>query len=199
MRGVVRPGPSPFVLLAFGPILVAAFAWSASLGQLVRAGAIAELAGGLLLWTLLEYVFHRFLFHIVPSAAWLRERQQHLLHHQTPEEPAYYVVPLWISLPVAVAVWALLRAAVGSWSRAALMTAGVILGYLAYEVVHYGVHAGGGGGRLVRFWRRHHFYHHYADDRRCYGFTTPLWDYVFGTGPAPDPARRSRAAAESTR
>src|SRR5439155_1666997 len=106
MRGVVRPGPSPFVLLAFGPILVAAFAWSASLGQLVRAGAIAELAGGLLLWTLLEYVFHRFLFHIVPSSAWLRERQQHLLHHQTPEEPAYYVVPLWISLPVAVAAWA---------------------------------------------------------------------------------------------
>src|SRR5439155_801282 len=40
MRGVVRPGPSPFVLLAFGPILVAAFAWSASLGQLVRAGAV---------------------------------------------------------------------------------------------------------------------------------------------------------------
>ena len=193
MRGVVRPGPSPFVLLAFGPILVAAFAWSASLGQLVRAGAIAELAGGLLLWTLLEYVFHRFLFHIVPSAAWLRERQQHLLHHQTPEEPAYYVVPLWISLPVAVAVWALLRAAVGSWPRAALMTAGVILGYLAYELVHYRVHRAGGGG-LVRFWRRHHFYHHYADDHRCYGFTTPLWDNVFGTGP-----RRSRAVAESTR
>src|SRR5439155_254249 len=101
--------------------------------------------------------------------------------------------------PVAVAGWALLRGAVGSGSRAALLSAGGRLGWRASEVVHYGVRAGGGGGRLVRFWRRHHFYHHYAGDRRCCGFRTPLWDYVFGTGPAPDPARRSRAAAESTR
>src|SRR5439155_11328320 len=73
--------------------------------------------------------------------------------------------------------------------------AGVILGYLAYEVVHYGVHAGGGGGRLVRFWRRHHFYHHYADDRRCYGFTTPmglrLWDRT-GAGSRSPIASRGR-------
>ena len=199
MRGIVSSGPSRLALFAFAPLVVGAFVWNAVLGQRAAAVAAAEFTGGIVLWTLLEYLFHRFLFHIVPSSPWLRERQQHLLHHQTPEEPAYFVVPLWVSLPLATVVWAALRVIVGSWPGAALATAGVIVGYIAYELVHYRVHQDGGGSRLVRFWRRHHFYHHYADDQRCYGFTTPLWDYVFGTGPVRRPARQSPAAARTNR
>jgi len=199
MRGIVSSGPSRRALFAFAPLVVGALIWNVVPGQFAAGAALTEAAGGVILWTLLEYLFHRFLFHIVPSSAWLRERQQHLLHHQTPEEPAYYVVPLWLSLPLAGATWAGLHALLGSWPGAALMTAGVILGYVAYELVHYRVHSDRAGNRLVRFWRRHHFYHHYADDERCYGFTTPLWDYVFGTGPARRAARRSRPAAETIR
>ncbi|MGH7751288.1 MAG: sterol desaturase family protein [Gemmatimonadales bacterium] len=192
-------GTSRLALLAFAPLVAGAVAWNAALGRLAPGTTMAELAAGLVVWTILEYGFHRFLFHIVPSSAWLRQRQQHLLHHETPDDPTYFVVPLWISIPLAAGVWALLRAALGSGPGAALVTAGVMLGYVAYELVHYRVHQGGRGGRLVRFWRRHHLYHHYADDHRCYGFTTPLWDYVFGTGPVRGPLRRSRTPAASTR
>ena len=194
MRGIATRvgGPSRWALFAFVPLIGGALAWSAMSGRVSPGAALAEVAGGMILWTLLEYVFHRFLFHIVPSSAWLRERQQHLLHHETPDEPAYYVVPLWISLPLAGAVWIGLRALLGSWPDAPLATSGVIIGYVAYELVHYRVHSDRAGNRLVRFWRRHHFYHHYADDERCYGFTTPVWDYVFGTGPVRGAVRRSR-------
>ena len=29
--------------------------------------------------------------------------------------------------------------------------------------------------------RRTHFYHHFTNNKRCFGVTSPLWDYVFGT------------------
>ena len=180
---LVRPGPSRIALVAYAPIVAGFVAWNARAGRLGGWEWVLEVAGGLALWTLLEYLFHRFLFHIVPSSPWLVERQQHLQHHRTPLEPAYFVVPLSLSFPIAFGTWGLLRLALGSWDRAALVTTGLILGYVAYELVHYSVHQRTGGGRLLRFWRRHHFYHHYKDDHRCYGFTTPLWDLVFGTMP----------------
>lgn len=188
----VRPrgGPSLKALIAYVPIVAGALAWSAAAARPAAWEWVLEPAVGFALWTLLEYLFHRFLFHIVPASPWLLERQQHLQHHRAPKEPAYYVVPLAISLPIALGVWLVLRVGLGDGARAALVAVGVILGYVAYELVHYGVHRGGGGGRLMRLWRRHHFYHHYTDDHRCYGFTTPLWDWVFGTGP--DRARRAR-------
>jgi sterol desaturase/sphingolipid hydroxylase (fatty acid hydroxylase superfamily) len=191
MTAPVRPGPSRRALFAFAPLVGGALAWNAARGTLFGWAAPAELAAGLLLWTLLEYVFHRYLFHIVPTAPWLLERQQHLRHHATPQERAYYVVPLGITVPLAGIVWGLLRVALGSWPAAALATAGVMTGYVAYELIHYRVHQGAGRNRIVRFWRRHHLYHHYADDQRCFGFTTPLWDWVFGTAP-PRVRRRVR-------
>ncbi len=178
----VKPGPPRIALLAFVPLLSGAVVWNAAAGRLAGGGWTVEIAGGLGLWTLVEYLGHRFLFHFVPRSAWLLERQQHLAHHQSPSEPAYYVVPLWFTIPVALLIWGALGLVAGG-PRAALLTAGTVLGYIAYELIHYEIHRGREGGPLMRFWRRHHFHHHFTDADRCFGFTTPFWDWVFGTGP----------------
>jgi hypothetical protein len=122
------------------------------------------------------------MFHLIPSSPWLLKRHLHLQHHRTPLDPAHYVVPLWFSMPMALGVWALLRLALGVWERAGLVTTGAILGYVAYELVHYSIHEGKGSGPFLRFWRRHHFYHYFTDPHRCFGITTSLWDLVFRTG-----------------
>jgi sterol desaturase/sphingolipid hydroxylase (fatty acid hydroxylase superfamily) len=58
---------------------------------------------------------------------------------------------------------------------------GVWAGFLYYEAVHYRVHLTRGQGRFIGRQRRAHFHHHFRAPDRCFGVTTPLWDYVFGT------------------
>lgn len=133
---------------------------------------MAAPVAGLLLWTLVEYLIHRFAFHGFAP---------HYRHHADPTDPRYIVAPLWLSLAGAAAVWILAAIATGSWSRAALVVAGLLSGYLAYELVHLRIHSADPGGSLLRALRRYHYYHHFADEHACYGVTSPVWDRVFHT------------------
>lgn len=179
---VSHPGPAPYALGAYAPLLVGGATWSGVTGNFAWWQPAAYAAAGLALWSILEYLFHRHVFHIVPRAPWLLERQQHLQHHRLPSEPAFQVVPLRYSMPIAIGLTASLRLALGTWPAAILIASGVVTGYLGYELVHYWIHMGGRAGSVLRRLRRHHFYHHYRDDERCFGVTTPIWDLVFGTG-----------------
>lgn len=154
----------------FGPLLVVALAWSA------RAGEAAWVAPGLLLWTILEYLMHRFAFHGFAP---------HYDHHAEPTQENYLLAPLWLSVSMAAALWLVLSLATRSVNRATAVMAGVIAGYLLYEAVHLRLHRLVPGGPVLRALRRYHFYHHFADDRVCYGVTSPLWDVVLGTRKKP--------------
>lgn len=155
----------------YAPVIAAAVV--ANFG-LPLPGAFASVAGGLALWTLLEYGIHRFAFHgFLP----------HYQHHEDPRDPAYIVAPLWLSGGTAAALFLLLRIPAGSWPRAGLTVAAIVAGYLAYEAVHLRIHSNAAGGPLLRALRKRHYYHHFADERYCYGVTTPVWDHVFGSQP----------------
>ena len=159
------------LLWVYVPLIAGAIAWNVYAGAATLAMAMS-LAGGLCLWTLIEYLMHRFAFHGFAP---------HYQHHADPVNPAYILAPVWFSLTASGAVWMIAAWAAGSWSLAALIAAGAMSGYLAYEWVHLRIHSQAAGGPLLRAWRKHHFYHHYADDRRCYGVTTPLWDLALGS------------------
>ncbi len=152
------------------PLVVAALAWN--LREPPSVWAICLLSG-LALWTPIEYLVHRYVLHRLAP---------HYQHHDEPETLAYIFAPLWLSGGFAIALWALLAWAAGSWQRAALVEAGTVAGYLFYEALHVRLHSRAAGGPLLRALRKHHFYHHFADDSRCYGVTSPIWDYVFRTG-----------------
>ena len=156
-----------YLPLVFGSLLWNLYARPAGL-----ASSLLFIGTGLLLWTVIEYLMHRFAFHGFAP---------HYQHHADPVDPAHILAPLWFSLGAALAVWTVLGWALGSWALAALIGAGTVSGYLAYEWVHLRIHSQEAGGRLLRAWRKHHYYHHFADDRRCFGVTTPLWDLVLGS------------------
>ena len=160
------------VYWVYGTLAAAGVAWNIGLpvGTLVRLFAL-----GLLLWTPLEYVLHRYVFHRLAP---------HYQHHESPAELRYIFAPLWFSGIAAIALFALFALAAGSWQRGALIDAGVISGYLCYEALHVWIHSPRAGGALLTALRRHHYYHHFADDTKCYGVVTPFWDHIFRTLPA---------------
>jgi sterol desaturase/sphingolipid hydroxylase (fatty acid hydroxylase superfamily) len=159
------------LLRVYLPLIFGAVAWNVYSGAGL-AGSVPAFAVGLALWTLMEYLMHRFAFHGFAP---------HYEHHADPVDPAYILAPVWFSLGAAVVVWAAAAWVIGSGPVAAVITAGTVTGYLAYEWVHLRIHSPTAGGRLLRAWRKHHFYHHYADDRRCFGVTSPLWDLALGS------------------
>ena len=161
------------VFLIYSVVIVGAIAWNFSLG-IGPAALAASFAGGLLLWTPLEYFIHRYAFHRLAP---------HYQHHEYPTDHRYILAPLWFSLLSAAILWPLLRLVAGSWSRAALVEAGVVSGYLIYERLHIHIHSENAGGVVLRALRKHHYYHHFADDTKCFGVVTPFWDRVFGSLP----------------
>jgi sterol desaturase/sphingolipid hydroxylase (fatty acid hydroxylase superfamily) len=176
--------PSPWLPVGvYGPLAAAAVAWNL-LDAPAPAWAFAGLLlGGLLFWTLLEYVLHSRAFHGPAASAALRALQMsHGGHHEEPHDPNRIVARLALSLPAALGFWGLFALVLWSGKLASLFIAGALVGYLGYEVIHYEIHLGRRTRWLLRPLIKHHLYHHHKDSSRCYGVTTPLWDWVFRTG-----------------
>lgn len=140
---------------------------------------------GVFAWTLLEYGLHRFVFHI-PVAI----RNQHLRdvvngshtgHHVDPRDRNKLLVHTWYGLTVSTILFAALFGITGSLTSTAGVIAGIWAGFLYYEAVHYRVHFNLSSSPLITWQRKAHFYHHFTNNKRCFGVTSPFWDYVFKT------------------
>jgi sterol desaturase/sphingolipid hydroxylase (fatty acid hydroxylase superfamily) len=159
---------------------------AAAPGRAGLAAALALALAGLLLWTLIEYLLHRFVLHgLAPFKHW------HALHHQRPRaliSGPTLLSSLLIALLVAAPAWALLGT-----PHAEALTLGLVLGYLAYGVVHHASHHGG-GGRWMRARRRWHALHHHGAAPAGFGVSTGLWDHVFASVPTAGPRRPTNQA-----
>lgn len=167
-----------YVLLA-----IALCCWAGREGRLSEPLWPGFMLLGALGWTLIEYLLHRGLLHYHAQGAAIQNviDKLHLGHHWDPFDEAKITVPVYASLPIACALLGLFRLMAGSWETAAVLMTGTIVGYLYYEVVHFRIHRGLRCGRLLGWQRANHFSHHYKGSDRCFGVTTPLWDWVFGT------------------
>jgi sterol desaturase/sphingolipid hydroxylase (fatty acid hydroxylase superfamily) len=140
-------------------------------------------------WTLLEYLLHRFLLHRVSIFS-----AMHAVHHDSPR--AYVGTPTWATLGI-IGLVVFLPAWRGvSFNVANGLTAGVMLGFFWYGVVHHVIHYR--RPRLLAAWMlaatHRHLRHHYSTRPGNFGVTIPLWDYVFGTAIGEDRVR-PRAAS----
>jgi hypothetical protein len=147
-------------------------------------GAMAVAAyylAGLFAWSFIEYVVHRLSFHHAPKNR-LQVALTYLLHgvhHAYPDDSRRWVMPLTVTLPIAVVLLLLLHATIGEPAPAVL--AGFVHGYLAYDLLHYFIHQGRMRSRLGRYLRQYHLTHHFASPDRHFGVSSPLWDFVFRT------------------
>jgi 4-hydroxysphinganine ceramide fatty acyl 2-hydroxylase len=140
---------------------------------------------GLFVWTLLEYGLHRFVFHI-PFAIrdpGLRDlvNGSHHSHHAAPRDPSKLLVHPSYAVAVSLVLFAALYGISGSLSATSGVLSGIWAGFLYYEAVHYRVHFNLSNSALITWQRRFHFYHHFTNNKRCFGVTSPFWDYVFRT------------------
>lgn len=146
---------------------------------------------GALGWTLTEYLLHRGLGH--RGNARNPFSVEHLAHHAD----VSYFAPTSrkvVAIGSATAVLApLIYLAVGSPGLA--WSAGFLLMYVAYELIHRRLHTAPGRSRYGRWARRHHLHHHYRRPQLNHGVTTPLWDFVFRTLDVPDVVRVPRRNA----
>jgi sterol desaturase/sphingolipid hydroxylase (fatty acid hydroxylase superfamily) len=166
-------------LALYAPASAALLAFALDAGSAARAVLLA--AAGVALWTLMEYLIHRFLLHLIPRGSMRRYvAGRHILHHRDPTGHPGLVL-LWVSGLVGLLTSLLLVALLGPVAGAAVM-GGVVLGYLAYEYAHLAAHL---GTRPLTPWgarlRAHHLAHHERSARANFAIVLPLWDALFRT------------------
>ena len=154
---------------------------------------ISLLIGGALSWTLIEYLLHRFSFHIETKnerlKLWLAGL--HLLHHEIPNRADYVVAPLLMSLPLYLFILGISALITRDLSVTGLWGSGIALGYLTYEWIHYATHHRPAKTKIMKYLKRHHLLHHFKDSNSYFGVSSPFWDIVFDTKPEFDPSRES--------
>lgn len=136
---------------------------------------------GMFCWTLVEYILHRFVFHMIGES----ERAQRVIyvmhgnHHHFPRDKERLFMPPVPSLIIASILLSLFYLVMGK--SVFMFFPGFILGYLMYGTMHYAIHAWNPPFKWMKpLWRNHHL-HHYKDEGKGYGVSTTLWDRIFGT------------------
>jgi sterol desaturase/sphingolipid hydroxylase (fatty acid hydroxylase superfamily) len=145
--------------------------------------SVALFVAGLLLFSLVEYATHRFMYHSGENYQDEKNWQYkvHGVHHAVPNEKDLLALPIPLALLVSGLLFMLFYLPMGQ--HALFFFPGFLSGYAAYLFVHYKVHTSKPPKNAFSYLWKHHLIHHYSDDERAYGVSSPLWDIVFGTMP----------------
>ncbi|KAF8601569.1 oxidoreductase [Ceratobasidium sp. AG-I] len=182
------PGEVPSLFTTAQTILGSAANSTLSHGVDITRAAIAKTTAcflvGNIIWTMLEYGMHRFLFHIddlLPDRPFflMLHFLLHGIHHYLPMDRLRLVMPpiLFGALeyPFTRLAYLLFPVAVAN---------GIISGafgfYVLYDCMHYALHH----TKLPEYMRemkKYHLAHHYKNFELGFGVTSKVWDYVFNT------------------
>ena len=141
---------------------------------------------GLFLWTLVEYILHRCLFHIdkyLPDnrVGITTHFLLHGIHHYLPMDRYRLVMPPTLFLILATPFYKLAHVVFAYNEYAAIeVFSGGIFGYICYDLTHYFLHH----RNLPSYYRelkKHHLQHHFADYENGFGVSSQFWDRIFGT------------------
>ncbi|KAI9217959.1 hypothetical protein BC828DRAFT_339358, partial [Blastocladiella britannica] len=142
-------------------------------------------AGGLFMWTMFEYTFHRFLFHLdalLPDNRYALTLHflMHGIHHYLPMDHMRLVLPPIFFAIIVQPPWFAFRAFL-SYSTCAALFSGGIIGYVMYDLTHYYLHHARVRTEHMREMKKYHLAHHYKNYQAGYGITSKIWDYAFGS------------------
>jgi 4-hydroxysphinganine ceramide fatty acyl 2-hydroxylase len=171
-----------FVFLKLLPIIyilivpfkdIIAFKWSFAIHFFI----------GLLVWSIFEYVVHRWIYHIQfknKKIKWFLEAF-HLYHHQYLDKHHVLNAGFLIIYPLFASFWIIYFLATQNVIATSFFCFGVIAYYFFYEIVHYFIHYKKYQNGYLQFIQKYHLYHHYKKSNKNFGNTSTLWDVVLGT------------------
>ncbi len=141
---------------------------------------------GMFLWTLFEYMIHRFAFHFIAKSD-IAMKIVYLIHgnhHEYPRDKERLFMPPVPSLVLASFIFSsmyFMAQSIGLKENVFAFFPGFMLGYLVYGTMHYAIHAWNPPYKWMKpLWRNHHL-HHYKNEQMGFGVSTTLWDRIFGT------------------
>lgn len=144
---------------------------------------LSVFVAGAVFWTLVEYIIHRWVFHIHPTTETGKKIHflVHGIHHDYPRDSTRLVMPLLVSVPLGTFFFFVFQAIMAPHNWA--FFAGFLVGYIAYDSIHYATHHWNMKSKTWNFIKQYHMKHHFVDEHTAYGVSNPMWDYVFNTVP----------------
>jgi len=147
---------------------------------------------GIPVWTLVEYLTHRFVLHgrFKKSQVWYKKWYKdfankrldplHWEHHERPYDGMHIngvlkdLLPLFaVSAPASFLF---------PFYSAPMLLAGVTMSYVAEEWIHHSAHFYNFRNPYLRYIKKFHLYHHTSKGmERGFGLTSGIWDVVFKT------------------
>lgn len=142
-------------------------------------------SSGLVLWSLSEYLLHRWGARDQLALGWFTSGFAHWYqaHHEHPENERYRTIPVSATLPVVVIIYSMAYLATQDFIAAGVFVSGLLTGYILYESLHEVLHGPPARSRLLRNLRCTHLIHHYSEPDHAFGVTSPIWDLIFHTRP----------------
>ncbi|KAH9992271.1 fatty acid-2 hydroxylase [Russula vinacea] len=182
LRSLLQFGGVPLAPFKVDPYLPLGYILSLPVDAYLKTGL--SFVFGNFMWTLLEYGFHRFLFHV---DFYLPDHPKflmihfllHGIHHYMPMDKLRLVMPpvlfLMLSLPMTKLAHVLFPTAMANGT-----ISGSFVFYVIYDTMHYAMHH----TKLPAYLReqkKYHLAHHYKNFELGFGVTSKVWDYVFNT------------------
>ena len=169
-------------LFIFVPIILFCLYKSFTLESLNILAVTGYVIFGLFIWSLTEYVMHRFVFHWMPPGK-MGARMHfvfHGVHHDYPSDSKRLVMVPTVSIPLALLFYFLFKVLIGPVNVFPFF-AGFLAGYLFYDMLHYAIHHFNFKSKIWLELKQHHMLHHYKDMDKGYGVSSKFWDVIFRT------------------
>jgi sterol desaturase/sphingolipid hydroxylase (fatty acid hydroxylase superfamily) len=178
-------------LIIFIPVIVFMIYLSVFVDQMTFLAIVGLIIFGLFIWTITEYLLHRFIFHWELKSKFGAKIHFifHGVHHDYPSDSRRLVMPPSVSIPLATLFYFLFKFLIGDISVLPFF-AGFLTGYLFYDITHYAIHHFNMHSKFWLFIKNHHMKHHYQDSHKGYGVSSPVWDVVIGTNFPPKPSSK---------
>lgn len=153
--------------------------------HLTKMGVWIALLLGMATYMVMEYLTHRFLFHINPPKNPILLKlikRLHYDHHADPNDLKLLFLPLWYSIPNLAIGAIIVYFITTDFVITNSFLTGLIIFFLFYEWKHYVAH------RPIKplspwgkWMKKHHLLHHFKNENYWFGVTTPTYDFLLGT------------------
>ncbi|XP_075045381.1 fatty acid 2-hydroxylase [Mixophyes fleayi] len=140
---------------------------------------------GMMVWSLMEYGIHRYIFHMNPPANNYFLITLHFMlhgqHHKAPFDSSRLVFPPIPASFVIVPLYVILQILLPPVLGLSLFVGG-LFGYVAYDMTHYYLHYGSPPkGSYLSWLKSYHVRHHFEHQKTGFGITSTIWDRPFNT------------------